>query len=117
MNDLKDRTNQFALRVIRLCAVLPRTGPGEVIGRPLVRSGTSVGAQYREAHRARSTAEFVSKLECSAQELDETIYGIELLIDSAIVEQSKLVPLLTEANELMAIFVASARTANRNRKG
>ena len=114
--DLKMRTKAFALRVIRLCASLPRSGPPDVIGRQLVRSGTSVGAQYREAHRARSTAEFVSKLECSIQEMDESIYWTELLTDANFVKAERLAPLVTEANELMSILVASVRTAKRNRR-
>jgi four helix bundle protein len=115
-NDLKQRTRRFALRVIRLCSSLSKAGPADVIGRQLVRSGTSVGAQYREAHRARSTAEFVSKLECSIQELDESIYWMELLVDANFVKGEKLAPLVSEANELMAILVASVRTAKRNNR-
>jgi four helix bundle protein len=113
--DLRQRTKQFGLRIIRLCSTLQSRGIQEVLGRQLLRSGTSVGAQYREACRARSQAEFISKLESAAQELDETIYWIELLSDSRIVEAAKLRPLLKEADELMAIFVASIRTAKRSR--
>jgi four helix bundle protein len=72
--DLKGRTLEFALRIIRLCSALPRDGAIDVISRQIVRCGTSVGAQYREAHRARSNAEFISKLECVTQELEETMY-------------------------------------------
>ncbi len=114
--DLKLRTKQFALRIIRLCSTLARSGPADVIGRQLVRSGTSVGAQYREAHRGRSTAEFISKLECVIQELDETAYWLELLAEAGIVTPAKLSSLLAEANELMAIFVASVRTAKNNKR-
>ncbi|MFL6256109.1 MAG: four helix bundle protein, partial [Pyrinomonadaceae bacterium] len=88
--DLKLRTKQFALRVIRLCSSLVKVGPADVIGRQLVRSGTSVGAQYREAHRARSTAEFISKIECVIQELDETVYWLELLAEANLVPSAKL---------------------------
>src|SRR4051794_12592258 len=102
-SDLRMRTKAFALRVIRLCSSLPKSGPPGVISRQLVRSGTSVGAQYREAHRARSTAEFVSKLESSIQELDESIYWIELLTESGAIKSERLAPLVAEANELMAI--------------
>jgi four helix bundle protein len=115
-NDLKVRTREFALRIIRLCSVLPQNGPVDVIGRQLVRCGTSVGAQYREAHRARSNAEFVSKLECVTQELDETMYWLELLIGGKFVTATKLSPLQKEANELMTIFVASIRTAKNNKR-
>jgi four helix bundle protein len=115
-NDLKVRTRDFALRVIRLCSVLPPNGPGDVVSRQLVRSGTSVGAQYREAHRARSNAEFISKLECVTQELDETIYWLELLVGAKFMTVAKLVPLQREANELMSIFVASIKTAKNNKR-
>src|SRR5205814_1606317 len=114
--DLKLRTKQFALRIIRLCSSLAKAGPADVIGRQLVRSGTSVGAQYREAHRARSTAEFISKIECVIQELDETVYWLELLAEANLVPSAKLSLLQVEANELMAIFVASARTAKNNKR-
>jgi four helix bundle protein len=113
--DLKRRTKMFALRVIRLCSTLARSGPADVIGRQLVRCGTSVGAQYREACRARSVAEFISKIESAAQELDETIYWMELLAEAQLVRSEKLASLQSEANELMAIFVASVRTAKQNK--
>ena len=86
------------------------------MGRQLVRSGTSVGAQYREAHRARSTAEFISKLECAIQELDETIYWLELPAESKSVKAESLTVLVKEANELMSILVTSVRTAKRNQR-
>jgi four helix bundle protein len=95
---------------------LPRNGPADVIGRQLVRSGTSAGAQYREAHRARSTAEFISKLECVIQELDESVYWLELLAEASLVPTAKLSLLQAEANESMAIFVASVRTAKSNKR-
>jgi four helix bundle protein len=95
---------------------LAKHGPADVIGKQVVRSGTSVGAQYREAHRARSTAEFISKLECVVQELDETIYWLELLVGGGFVASVKLNSLHKEANELMAIFVASIRTAKNNKR-
>lgn len=79
--DLPVRTKLFALRVIRLYAALPKTTESQVIGKQILRSGTSVGAHYREAKRARSTAEFVSKIECALQELEETIYWLELLAE------------------------------------
>jgi four helix bundle protein len=85
----------------------------QVLGKQLLRSGTSVGAQYCEAHRARSTAEFVSKLASALQELEETQYWLELLAESGIVPPSRLIGLQTEANELTAIFVRSIKTAKR----
>ena len=80
-SDLRNRTKVFALRVIRLYSALPRSTEAQVIGKQILRSGTSVGAQYREACRARSTAEFVSKMQSGRQELDETGYWLELLIE------------------------------------
>lgn len=110
--DLTTRTRQFALRIIRLFGNLkPQDVAGQVIGKQLLRSGTSVGAQYCEASRARSRAEFVSKLESSLQELEETRYWLALLAEAEIVPEARLLPLQTEARELTAIFVASARTA------
>src|SRR5438874_13757251 len=113
--DLRARTKAFALRVIRLYVALPKTTEAQVIGKQLLRSGTSVGAHYREAKRARSTAEFISKIECGLQELDETIYWLELLSESEIVPESRLSSLKTEAEELMKILVSSAKTAKKNR--
>ncbi|MDQ3753159.1 MAG: four helix bundle protein [Acidobacteriota bacterium] len=89
-SDLRVRTKSFALRVIRLYASLPKTTEAQVIGKQVLRSGTSVGAHYREARRARSTAEFISKVEGGLQELEETVYWLELLADSGIVPFSKL---------------------------
>src|SRR4051794_23642035 len=113
--DLAIRTKKFALRVIRLYSALPTTAPAQVIGRQILRSGTSVGAQYREAKRARSTAEFLSKLECSLQELDETCYWLDLLNEGKIVPENLLSELTMEATELMAIFIASVNTTKRSK--
>src|ERR1044071_8043457 len=101
--DLETRTTDFALRIIKLFSALPKTTEAQVIGKQLIRSGTSVGAHYREAKRARSTAEFISKIESGLQELEETIYWLELLIDSGIIPQARLANLCQEADELMAI--------------
>jgi four helix bundle protein len=98
--DLQIRTKAFALRIIRLYSALPKTMEAQVLGRQLLRSGTSVGAHYREATRARSVAEFISKVEVGLQELEETTYWLELLIESGIVNEAKLAALLQEANEL-----------------
>jgi len=111
--DLRERTKGFAVRVIRLFSALPKTAEAQVIGRQLLRSGTSVGAQYREAGRSRSRAEFISKVESALQELDESIYWMELLVEAGIVASDRLADLLAEANELTAIFVASAKTARK----
>jgi four helix bundle protein len=90
---------------------LPKTSEAQVIGKQLLRSGTSSGAQYREACRARSNAEFISKMESGLQELDETSYWLELLIEGAIVQPNLLAPLLDEANQLIAIFVTCVKNA------
>lgn len=113
--DLRERTKSFALRVIRMSSVLPRSREADVLGRQVLRSGTSVGAQYREACRARSTAEFVSKMESALQELDETAYWLELLADGGIVAPKRLVALRQETDELTAIFTTSVKTAKRNK--
>jgi four helix bundle protein len=109
--DLRNRTKQFALRVIRLFGALPKTVEAQVLGKQLLRSGTSVGAHYREGHRARSTAEFISKLEVGLQELDETAYWLELLIEGGIMPESRLVELVDEANQLTAILVTCVKGA------
>ena len=110
---LKVRTKQFALEIIRLYASLPKRTEGLVLGSELLRSGTSVGAHYREAQRARSNAEFISKFEEGMQELEETLYWLELFEESGIVVGGQVSILQKEANELMAIMVASVKTAKR----
>lgn len=104
------RTKLFALRIIRLYGALPRTTEGQVIGKQLLRSGTSVGAHVREGKRSRSYAEMISKTEGAMQELEESIYWFELLEESGIVQPERLADLKKEANELMAILVTSTRT-------
>ncbi len=110
-SDSRARTKAFALRILRVYVALPRSPQAQVLGKQVLRSGTSVGAQYREATRARSSAEFISKIESALQELEETVYWLELLVDGGVVQQKKLDPLLREAEELIAIFVASVKTA------
>ena len=109
--DLRRRTKRFGLRVINLSSSLPRDEETLVMRRQMLRSGTSVGAQYREACRARSKAEFISKMHQGLQELDETAYWFELLVESDRVPESKLGDLIREADELIAIFVSSINTA------
>jgi four helix bundle protein len=111
--DLRARTTAYALRIIRLYGSLPKTTEAQVIGRQLLRSDTSVGAHYREATRARSRAEFISKIEGALQELDESSYWLELLGLSGIVSKQLLADLCTETDELIAIFTTSAMTAKR----
>jgi four helix bundle protein len=113
--DLRSRTKAFALRIVRLYTSLPKTTEAQILGKQMLRSGTSVGAHYREAKRSRSTAEFVSKLEGGLQELEETVYWLELLIEAGIVKESRLIELLQESEELISIFVSSAKTAKQRR--
>lgn len=109
--DLRVRTKSFALRVVKLFSSLAKTTEAQVMGKQVLRSGTSVGAHYREACRARSTAEFISKIEGGLQELEETVYWLELLTESGIVKGELLLPLIQEADELIAILVASVKKA------
>jgi four helix bundle protein len=109
--ELRDRTKAFALRVIRLFRSLPYRTDTQVLGKQLLRCGTSVAANYRAACRARSKAEFVAKMGLVVEEADETILWIELLTESGIVSVEKTESLLEEARELTAIFTASVRTA------
>ena len=113
--DLKIRTKQFALRIIRLYTSLQKTNEAQVIGKQVLRSGTSVGAQYREAQRAKSDADFINKVEGSLQELDETGYWLELLKDSGILSAEKLNPLLKETDELTAILVTIVKKVKNKR--
>jgi four helix bundle protein len=113
--DLRARTKKFALRIIKLYQNLPKSGEAQVIGKQVLRSGTSVGAQYREACRAKSPADFINKMEGSLQELDETAYWLELLIESGVVKAEPLADLQKENDELIAIFVSSVKTAKSNK--
>jgi len=103
--DLKVRTSEFALQIIRMYVRLPKTTEAQMIGKQVLRSGTSVGAHYREGHRAKSDADVVSKFEGLLQELDETDYWLDLLVKAGIVPAKTLEPLIKETNELIAIFV------------
>lgn len=102
--DLRTRTSEFALRVIRLYVSLPKTTEAQVIGKQVLRSGTSIGAHYREGHRAKSDADIVNKFETALQELDETDYWLDLLVKAGIVPVQKVEALIKETNELIAIF-------------
>ncbi|HEY5314732.1 MAG TPA: four helix bundle protein [Pirellulales bacterium] len=114
--DLRERTTAFAVRTIKLYCALPKSNVlAQVIGKQLLRSGTSVGAQYREAARARSQAEFISKIESALQELEETQYWLELLIEAGMISEGRLHGLIDEANQLTKILVASVRTSKRRR--
>ncbi len=111
MMDLKERTKRYAVRIIRLFTALPKSTEAQVLGKQLLRAGTSVGAHYREATRSRSTAEFVSKIEGGLQELAESAYWLELLVESEIVPVERLADLMKEADELTAILITCARNA------
>ena len=111
--NLKKRTKQFALRVMSLVRALPPRQEGRVIGNQILRSATSVGANYRAACRARSKADFVSKIRVVEEESDECAFWLELIIEDNLLESSRVLPLLEEANELTAIFAASQKTASR----
>ncbi len=111
--DLGKRTKQFALRIIRLYASLPKTTVAMVIGRQLLRSGTSVGANYREATRARSKTEYAAKLNLALMELEETSYWLELLEEGRIADDPEIAALRVEAGELAAIFVTMIKKIRR----
>jgi four helix bundle protein len=115
-SDLKARTKKFALSIINLYSSLPKTTEAQVIGKQFLRSGTSVGAHYREATRARSNAEFISKLEGGLQELEETTYWLELLTEAGIKNSNNISPLQKEADELTAIIVTCEKNAKNGVK-
>ncbi len=110
-----ERTKVFALRIVRLYSKLPRTAEAQVIGKQILRCGTSVGAHVREGKRSRSDAEMISKTEGALQELGETTYWLELPADSGILKAERLADLMNEANELTAILVTSVKTIKANR--
>jgi four helix bundle protein len=113
--DLKRRTKAFALRILKLVDSLPKTTAGRALASQIVRSGTSVAANYRAACRARSTADFIAKMGIVEDESDETLFWLELLEESELVSATKLAAIKQEANELIAITIASIKTARRNR--
>jgi len=104
--DLRERTKAFALRIIKMYSSLPKSSVAQILGKQVLRSGTSVGAHYREAYRSRSTAEFISKIEVGLQELEETVYWFDLLVDSNVFSKKRLTNLQKEAEELIAIFTS-----------
>src|SRR5215469_14385386 len=111
-NDLRQRTKEFGLQVVRMFSELPKTTEAQVLGRQILRSGTSVGANYREAYRGRSKAEVIAKCGDSLRELEETSYWIELLLEAGIVSPEKLAALRQECDELLAIFVTILKRSN-----
>ncbi len=113
--DLKKRTKVFALRILKLVDALPKTTAGRALASQIVRSGTSVAANYRAACRARSTSDFIAKMGIVEEETDETLFWLELLEESDLVSAANLISIKKEADELIAITVASIKTARRNR--
>jgi four helix bundle protein len=111
---LPQRTKQFALRVMKLADALPRGRSLDVIGKQLLRSATSVGANYRAACRGRSKAEFIAKLGIVEEECDETLYWFDLLIEGGLVKPAKLAALVQEGAEILAMIVSSIRTARKS---
>jgi len=114
--DLETRTTDFALRIIKLFAALPKTTEAQVLGKQLLRCGTSVGAHYREAKRAKSTLDFISKIEGALQELDETCYWLQLIEKSEIISASRLGSLSEEAIEITRILVTVVKRAKEKLK-
>ena len=114
-DELKDRTKKFALRIIKLVDALPNNPAGRVIGNQLLRAGTSVGANYRAACRAKSKSDFIYKINIVEEEVDESAFWLELIIESGLMPKSKIQSLLNEANELTAIFVSTIKTAKAKR--
>ncbi|MBA4138244.1 MAG: four helix bundle protein [Opitutus sp.] len=112
--DLKRRTKQFALRVIRMTDSLPRRMSADVLGRQVLRSATSVAANYRAACRGKSKADFIAKLAPAEEEADETVFWFEMIAESELLPAAKLAELRREANELTAIAVSSIRTTRRS---
>ncbi len=112
--ELKHRTKQSALRCIRVVEALPATRTADVISRQLLRSATSVGANYRAACRAKSKRDFAYKVDIAIEEADESLYWMELIIESGLLLQEQLASLSKEGNEIVAILIASSRTAKRN---
>ena len=112
--EMKKRTKQFALRVIHLASALPENAVGRVIANQLIRSATSVGANYRAALRARSTRDFSNKIGVVLEESDESAYWMELIIESKVIPENRVIGLLREANELTAIFAATHKTTKAN---
>ncbi len=107
---LRDRTKALALRIIRLVEAMPPGEVGRIIGRQLLRSGTSVGANYRASLRAKSKADMLNKWKIVEEEADETLYWLELLVDSNLIPEVKLRPLMTEVEEILKLHVASIKT-------
>jgi len=110
-DELKDRTKAFGLRIIRLVEALPKSKTSDVIGKQLLRCGTSVGANYRAACRAKSPADFIAKMKIVEEECDESVYWMELIVESGLMPESRVADLRREADEILSMVVASLKTA------
>jgi four helix bundle protein len=115
-NELRRRTKSYALRIVKLVEALPKTTTGRAIGNQLIRSGTSIGANYRAALRARSKAEFISKLGIVIEEADESEFWMELIIESKLLKEELVKDLLHETNELISIFIATSKSTKSDLK-
>ena len=113
MSDIRERTKQFALQIIKMFTALPKTAEAQVIGRQVLRSGTSVGANYREAYRSRSKAEFAAKMGDCLKELEETAYWLELLVEGGIVDMKTIASVRNECDELTAVFVTIIKKSKK----
>jgi four helix bundle protein len=114
-NDLRQRTKSFALEVIKVIDKLPQGRTMDIVGRQLLRGATSVGANYRAACMARSRADFIAKMGIVQEEADESVYWIEILVESGIVQKDELGPLEREGIEILAMAISSIKTARKNR--
>jgi four helix bundle protein len=108
---MKMRTKDYASRVVKLCAALPNNWVAQTLGKQLLRSGTSLGANYRAVCRAKSSSDFINKLRIVEEECDESLFWMEMLVDNNLVKSTRLEPLMREADEILSIAVASAKTA------
>ena len=115
-DEMKTRTKQFALEVMRQVESLPKGKTADILGRQLIRSGTSVGANYRSACRAQSTADFISKMGIVEEEADETLFWLELLVERKLMKKEDVASLMKEADEILAITVSSIKTAKSRGK-
>lgn len=111
---LQDRTKAYALRTINVVKALPRDGVAEVVGRQLLRAGTSVGTNYRSARRGKSRADFINKLKIAEEECDESLYWMELLVEARLVSARRLQALMQEGGEILAMLVSSINTSRRS---
>lgn len=114
-DEMKSRTKAYANRIVKLCSALPNNWVAQTLGKQLLRSGTSVGANYRAVCRAKSRPDFINKLRVVEEECDESLFWMELLLDNNLVKPPRLSALMKEADEILAIVVSSAKTARASR--